>query len=77
VGAALDFLQKYLADSAMSALFIRTGFLFSERVLYDYCINFFNDYVLCFTYARSAFAAAQLLVLFFFAGNGVLLLTQF
>ena len=42
-GFLFDFLQKKTIDSWLRRFVIYTGFIFSERLLYDYVIRFYLD----------------------------------
>ena len=52
-GFFLDFLQKKSVDIWLRRLVIYTGFLFSERLVFDYVVRFYLDNILWPLHERS------------------------
>jgi len=75
-GMLIDFLQKKVADRWVRTFVIYSGYLFNERVVFDFVVRFYIDYIIWPTYRTSIYefnnVAATLswtlflLILFFF-----------
>jgi len=75
-GMLIDFLQKKVVDRWVRTFVIYSGYLFNERVVFDFVVRFYIDYIIWPTYRTSIYefnnVAATLswtlflMILFFF-----------
>lgn len=54
-GFLIDFLQKKVADRWVRTFIIYSGYLFSERFLFDIVVRFYIDFVIWPTYSNSIY----------------------
>lgn len=54
-GFLIDFLQKKVADKWLRKFVIYSGYLFSERLMFDYVVRFYLDLVMWPTYNKSIY----------------------
>lgn len=80
-GFLIDFLQKKIVDKWIRNFLIYSGYLFNERLLFDYVIRFYIDSVIWKLYRKSIFefnnVASTLLVTLFIWISIFLILSLF
>lgn len=54
-GFLIDFLQKKVADRWVRTFIIYSGYLFSERFLFDFVVRFYIDFIIWPTYSNSLY----------------------